>query len=469
MAKHALLLAEASSPAAVLPAVARLTMALLRIGVPGGVNSSSSIASSSSPQHSRHGGGGSSSSNSISSRMSRQVVEAMRLGPTRPAVYDVAASVASVATRIAASGGRSHADMFCTEMMHGLLLLELALNVQAVHQKQHGKTQLPEVSATVSAALQRSGYHPEQQQQHYCSSSSSSSSSRVGVSALEPWHEQLLLAVGVPPGELKLAADVTVKHADRYSTTSAACALRALTSVVGAEVESVGAATTEAEAAAAAVAAGGAELGSGSSDHAEQHTTVAAVGGCDRLLAPAVVSALLELLLLTCTSPCVSGRARQQAASAASVQAQFAAVKTQVARRLAAGLADAVLAHIKIRMAFARMAEHAAFGTNMLAQLTSGAISDEDAAGEAIIEAVQQRHQAAAARMPLIVLLGPMLQIGPAPLHLQRQCSEETTAGRDNTAANLANGTLSNYGGVMSELATFQSKTLGTLAEFRQQ
>jgi hypothetical protein len=89
--KHALLLAEASSPAAVLPAVARLTLAMLRIDVPRGTSSSSS------------------SSNSFSSRLSR-----MGYSTARQAVYDVAASIASVSARVAASGLGSHEDMFST-------------------------------------------------------------------------------------------------------------------------------------------------------------------------------------------------------------------------------------------------------------------------------------------------------------------------------------------------------------------
>jgi hypothetical protein len=42
-----------------------------------------------------------------------------------------------------------------------------------------------------------------------------------GCSQVAPWHEQLLLSVGVPAGELKLAASLTVRHAEQYSLNSA--------------------------------------------------------------------------------------------------------------------------------------------------------------------------------------------------------------------------------------------------------
>jgi hypothetical protein len=136
--------------------------------------------------------------------------------------------------------------------------------------------------------MQRSGHHPGQQQQ------------QQGPSEVEPLHEQLLLAVGVPPEELKLAAGLTAKHADRYSTKNAPGILRALTNALSADVDSIAAATE----AAAATARAGAQVESGSSSsYDQQHATVAAVGGCDRLLAPTVVGALLELLLLTCAPP----------------------------------------------------------------------------------------------------------------------------------------------------------------------
>jgi hypothetical protein len=89
-----------------------------------------------------------------------------------------------------------------------------------------------------------------------------------------------------------------------------------------------------------------------------------------------------------------------------SLRAQAAALEARLASLAAADLADAVLAHIHFRVAFAHMSEAAAFGTDLLAQLAaataSSTISDPGSAGDvwAVVAATQQRHQAAAARVP---------------------------------------------------------------------
>jgi hypothetical protein len=279
---------------------------------------------------------------------------------TRQAVYDVVASIASTSARIAAASGGSHAEQFSTGVLHDLLLLELALIVQAVHQKQRGRTQLPQVSAAVIAARQRNGSHPGQQQQQQ----------QQGACEVEPLHEQLLLAVGLPSDELKLAAGVTVKHADRYSTKSAGGVVRALTNALSADAGSLAAATLEA--AATTRAAVVEQLTSGSSDYEKQHVIVAAVSGCDRLLAAPAVGALLELLLLTCSSSSSRGHARQQTGT---LRAQAAAMEARAANLHAAGLADTVLVNIKARVTIARISEAAAFGTDLLAQLAAAAAS----------------------------------------------------------------------------------------------
>jgi hypothetical protein len=401
--------------------------------------------------------GTSSSSSSSSSRLSR-----MGYG-TRQAVYDVVASVASTSARIAAAGGCSHAEQFSTGVQHDLLLLELALNVQAVHQKQRGRAQLPQVSAAVSAARQRNGSLTGQQQQQQ---------QQQGASEVEPWHEQLLLAVGVPLDELKLAAGVTVKHADRYSTNSADGVVRALTNALSADAASLAAAALEA--AATTRAAVVEQLTSGSSDYDKQHGIVGAVGGGDRLLAAPVVGALLELLLLTCSSPLSRGRSRQQTGT---VRAQAAAMEARAANLHAAGLADAVLVNIKARVTIARISEAAAFGNDLLAQLAAaaalGATSNADLAADArpTPAAKQQRHQAAAAaRMSVTALLGQMLQLGPALLHLERQCSVDTTAGPGDSGTSIVPGSLMYiYGGIISELASNTNEHLGTLTHLQQQ
>jgi hypothetical protein len=457
-AKHALLLAEASSPAAVLPAVARLTMALLRIGVPGGVSSSSSssssIAGSSSSQQSRHG----SSSSSSSSSASCPGLGAVGHGRTRQAVYDVAASIACISARIAASFSIP-LDMFSTGALHDVLLLELALNVQAAHQKQHGRTQLPKVSAAVSAAMQRSGFHPGQQQQQQ---------QQQGASRIEPLHEQLLLALGVPPEELKLAAGLTVrrsmaKYADGYSTKSAVDVLCALANAVSADAGTVATMTQEASE----------QLDSSSRDwqSGDQHPAVAAnLGCCDRLLAPPVISSLLELLLLACSSTSSKGRARQQTGS---LGAQAAAAYARAEGSQAAGLADAVLVNFIARAAFAREVD--AFSIDIKAQLAASAASgdaDDDLDVVSIAIATRRRHQAAAAPgMRVTALLGPLLQIGPALLHLERQCSADAAAaaGCDDpdgvtTPVQSGRSLMFKYGSIMCELASAQSGPTGKLA-----
>jgi hypothetical protein len=73
-----------------------------------------------------------------------------------------------------------------------LLLLDMGLSVQALHQQRKGIAALPEVAAAVAAALQPSAC--EQQQQ------------RLGRGNVAAWHEQLLLCLRVPAAEITAAA-----------------------------------------------------------------------------------------------------------------------------------------------------------------------------------------------------------------------------------------------------------------------
>jgi hypothetical protein len=76
-----------------------------------------------------------------------------------------------------------------------LLLLDLAAAVQALHRQQNGKAALPDAAAAVAAALQQSASNAQQLQQ------------QLGRGQVSAWHEQLLLRLGVPAGELAAASE----------------------------------------------------------------------------------------------------------------------------------------------------------------------------------------------------------------------------------------------------------------------
>jgi hypothetical protein len=195
---------------------------------------------------------------------------------------------------------------------------------------------------------------------------------------------------------------------------------------------------------------------------------VAAAGGDADLLPPPVVGVLLELLLLTCGSPALGVRSRQQSDS---LQAQAAALEAGTLGLQAAELADGISAHLKCRVAFAAMSKVVAFSTDLLAQLAAAvesgaAAADSVADAQPIVQATQRQHQAAAAaRMPADALLGPMLQIGPALLHLARrwQCSMDAAAAAAHSAqcTSVVQSMMLNYGGVISQLASAQEEQIG--------
>jgi hypothetical protein len=67
-------------------------------------------------------------------------------------------------------------------------------------------------------------------------------------------------------------------------------------------------------------------------------------------------------------------------------------------------------------------------------------------------------------------LLGQMLQLGPALLHVERQCSVDTTAGPGDRGTSVVLGSLMYiYGGIISELASTTNEHLGTLTFLQQQ
>jgi hypothetical protein len=98
------------------------------------------------------------------------------------------------------------------ERLKELLLLQLALEVGAAHREHKGRTALPEVAAAVAAAL------PAPQQQ-----TNSVQQQQRAASQVQPWHEQLLLALGVPLQELHIlaaaAAAVQAKQPKSYASS----------------------------------------------------------------------------------------------------------------------------------------------------------------------------------------------------------------------------------------------------------
>jgi hypothetical protein len=77
-------------------------------------------------------------------------------------VHTVVASIAAIAAcsvaavcvdAIMSAAGTPKLTQHALRQLHELMLLAQAFTVQAAHQKQRGRTQLPEVSAAVAAAM----------------------------------------------------------------------------------------------------------------------------------------------------------------------------------------------------------------------------------------------------------------------------------------------------------------------------
>jgi hypothetical protein len=136
--------------------------------------------------------------------------------PTRLKIYKLATTVASIYAQALAAAARAGvaASEFSLGMqqllakpdqLHALLLVRVALCVQAEYQEQRGRTQLPEAAAAAAAALQQyRGVQQQQQQQQ----KQQQQQRRQLQGQVEPWHEQLLLSLGVPADELCIVAKV---------------------------------------------------------------------------------------------------------------------------------------------------------------------------------------------------------------------------------------------------------------------
>jgi hypothetical protein len=181
------LVTDRSSPLAVVPSAARLMLALLRTSAaPDGRSSSSSSSSAAR-------------SGAAAATVSRLQVYKLVvcLGSIHAkAVLDAIAVYHGAAESRLSPGAQQLLDN--PNQLQTLLLLQLGLTVQAEHQKQRGKTQLPEVAVAVAAAFQQSSSTQQQQRQRQ----------QRQQSQVEPWHEQLLQSLGVPAGELRIAAQV---------------------------------------------------------------------------------------------------------------------------------------------------------------------------------------------------------------------------------------------------------------------
>uniref|UniRef100_A0A383WBB5 MYND-type domain-containing protein n=1 Tax=Tetradesmus obliquus TaxID=3088 RepID=A0A383WBB5_TETOB len=96
-----------------------------------------------------------------------------------------------------------------------LLLLDVGLAVQAMHRQRQGQAVMPDVAAAVTAALRQCQEGQQQQQQ------------MMMMGEIPPWHEQLLLGLGVAAAELDVAAEAAAgQDYDDVRCSRAAFALK---------------------------------------------------------------------------------------------------------------------------------------------------------------------------------------------------------------------------------------------------
>jgi hypothetical protein len=170
------------------------------------------------------------------------------------------------------------------------------------------------------------------------------------------------------------------------------------------------------------------------------------------VLGPPVIGTLLELLLLACGSPGSKYPVRSGTAASQHVGATCLAttVLTDLQCRAAAVACYTSTVTITARVAAGRARRQAASHAS-----SSAAAEAAVAAGAAHTEGCRDtaRHQqAAAAAVPADALLEPVLQVGPALLHLARQCNMRSAAGADQQAG--MQRTLATFVEAVSDLAT---------------
>jgi hypothetical protein len=193
-----------------LPAVAQLAVDMLQSPITSSLASSSSARSHSAStaghvpyqnvpnKFGRSGNSSSSTGSGVRHENSTQH-HLQRWPATRSGELALVGKIASVIS--VSVGNLDEADsrslpvqaLLAEPQLQQLLLLDMALAVQAVHQQQQGVAPMPAVAAAVAAALPYSCAAHEQQQQ----------------GKVEPWHEELLLVLGVPPDELAAVAAAT--------------------------------------------------------------------------------------------------------------------------------------------------------------------------------------------------------------------------------------------------------------------
>jgi hypothetical protein len=213
--------------ATVLPAVAQLVMDMLQS--PNTSSSASSSASSHSASTTSHHpfqnirvnmdrvGSSSSSSSNGGARHGSSTQHPLQRWPARrteelalAGKLVVVITLSVVELNAADSHNPSVQALLAEPKLQQLLLLDVALAAQALHDRQQGIAPMPEVAAAVADALQYSYAAHEQRQQQ---------------GEVDQWHKKLLLLLGVPPDEVAGLAAAAEYGADLDAANRACVAL----------------------------------------------------------------------------------------------------------------------------------------------------------------------------------------------------------------------------------------------------